>query len=66
LTAKKANSLQIEQTRKNVSRGTLVEIEARIRCVNDAELFVLARVLKTELSSLHPRDVAAIVGTLRR
>ena len=37
-----------------------------VRCVNDAELFVLARVLKTEPGALFPRDVAVIVSALVR
>ena len=36
----------------------------RVRCVNDAELFVLARVLKTEPGGLFPRDVAVIISAL--
>ncbi|MEX2579130.1 MAG: helix-turn-helix transcriptional regulator [Verrucomicrobiales bacterium] len=36
----------------DVSRGTLSKIEARLRRVTDAELFVLALVLKVELNDL--------------
>jgi transcriptional regulator with XRE-family HTH domain len=48
----------------DVSRGTLAKIEARVRCVNDAELFILARVLKAELPSLFPRDLTLITSAL--
>ena len=50
----------------DVSRGTLAKIEARVRCVNDAELFVLARVLKTEINAFFPRDAAVVLSMLRR
>ena len=50
----------------DVSRGTLAKIESRVRCVNDAELFVLARVLKTELHALFPRDLVLITSALSK
>ncbi len=50
----------------DVSRGTLAKIEARVRCVNDAELFVLARVLKTDLSNLFPRETSHVIAALVR
>jgi len=48
----------------DISRGTVAKIEARVRCVNDAELFVLARVLKVELSELFPRNLASISAAI--
>ena len=50
----------------DVSRGTLSKIEARVRCVSDAELFILAKVLKTEVSALFPRDAKLVLWTLHR
>jgi transcriptional regulator with XRE-family HTH domain len=50
----------------DVSRGTLAKIEARVRCVNDAELFVLARVLKSELSALYPGDARGVLKALSK
>lgn len=50
----------------DVSRGTLAKIEAGVRCVSDAELFVLARALKTELGTLFPRDSALIISACGR
>ena len=40
----------------DITRGTLSQIEARIRCVTDEELFILARVLKVGPESLFPVD----------
>ncbi len=48
----------------DVSRGTLAKIEAQVRCVNDAELFVLARVLKCDLTALYPKDAGTVLRSL--
>ncbi len=37
----------------DISRGTLAKIEARVRCVSDAELRLLARILKARLEDLY-------------
>ena len=49
----------------DVSRGTLAKIEARVRCVTDAELFVLARVMKTDMGALFPHETAGIISMIR-
>ncbi len=36
----------------DISRGTLSQIEAQLRCVTDDELLALARVLKVSTDSL--------------
>jgi transcriptional regulator with XRE-family HTH domain len=36
----------------DISRGTLSQIEAQLRCVKDVELLALARVLKVSTDSL--------------
>jgi transcriptional regulator with XRE-family HTH domain len=41
----------------DISRGTLSQIEARLRCVTDDELFALARVLKVTTDSLFPAEL---------
>ena len=38
----------------DVSRGTLAKVEARVRCVNDEELMVLAKALKASVDELYP------------
>ena len=38
----------------DISRGTLSQIEAQLRCVTDDELLALARVLKVSTDSLFP------------
>ena len=38
----------------DISRGTLSQIEAQLRCVTDDELLALARVLKVTTDSLYP------------
>jgi transcriptional regulator with XRE-family HTH domain len=49
----------------DISRATLSKIEAGVRCVTDAELFLVARVLKVDPAALFPRDVAAVLALLR-
>ena len=39
----------------DLSRGGLSKIEAQFRRVNDAELYLLARVLKCEMRDLFPK-----------
>ena len=41
-----------------VSRGTLAKIEAGIRCVNDQELWIIARSLRVSLDALYPSGIA--------
>jgi len=41
----------------HISRGTLSQIEAQIRCVTDEELFLLASVLGVSADSLFPADL---------
>ena len=41
----------------DISRGTLSQIEARLRCVTDAELFQLSSVLKVPTDDLFPADM---------
>ena len=38
----------------DLSRGTLSKIEAQLRCVTDAELVILAKALKVEVSAVLP------------
>jgi transcriptional regulator with XRE-family HTH domain len=38
----------------DISRGTLSQIEAQVRCVADDELLALAKVLKVSTDSLFP------------
>lgn len=44
----------------DLSRGTLAKIEAQVRCVTDAELFALAKILKAELPEFYPASRAEI------
>jgi transcriptional regulator with XRE-family HTH domain len=41
----------------DVSRGTLSQIEAQVRCVSDAELFRLAEILGVAADSLRPESM---------
>ena len=41
----------------DISRATLSQIEAQVRCVKDLELFRLASVLKVSTDSLFPADL---------
>ena len=38
----------------DISRGTVSQIEAQIRCVSDSELFLLASVLDVSTEALYP------------
>jgi transcriptional regulator with XRE-family HTH domain len=49
-----------------LSRGTLAKIEAQVRCVSDAEVFILARALKKDLEQLYPATRSVIVGQLNQ
>ncbi len=52
----------------DITRAGLSKIESRIRRVNDAEVLVLARVLKCDLKDLFPpksRDVARVLRQAR-
>jgi transcriptional regulator with XRE-family HTH domain len=40
-----------------LSRSTLAKIEAQVRCVSDAELFVLAKALRKELEQLYSSEI---------
>ena len=40
----------------DISRGTLSKIEARLRRVNDAEVMLIAKVLKCSIADLYPRE----------
>ena len=40
----------------DISRGTVSQIEAQIRCVSDSELFLLASVLDVSTESLYPAN----------
>jgi transcriptional regulator with XRE-family HTH domain len=41
----------------DISRGTLSHIEARLRCVTDKELFLLASVFKVSTDDLYPAEM---------
>jgi len=43
----------------DISRGTLSKIEAGLRCVSDAEVVLLAKILGCSPTDLLPKDVRA-------
>jgi len=47
-------SVQCQLSGFDISRGTLSQIEARLRCVTDDELLAFSRVLKVSIDSLFP------------
>ena len=49
----------------DASRAAVSKIEARLRRVNDAELFIIGKVLKCELSSLFPNDLSELEDVVR-
>ena len=50
----------------DISRGTLSKIEARLRRVNDAEVMLIAKVLKCSIADLYPRDEIGELLTVAR
>lgn len=40
----------------DISRGTLAKIEAQVRCVNDKEVYILAKVLGVSVDKLYEHD----------
>ena len=50
----------------DVSRSTLAKVEVQIRCVNDEELFILAKALRVEMHDLFPSDFKRRFATLYR
>lgn len=49
-------AVQCQLNGLDISRGTVSQIEARLRCVADDELLALARVLKVSTDSLFPQQ----------
>lgn len=50
-------TVQCQLNGLDISRGTLSQIEARLRCVTDDELLALAKVLKVSTDSLFPAEL---------
>ncbi|QTN31213.1 helix-turn-helix transcriptional regulator [Akkermansiaceae bacterium] len=50
----------------DLTRAGLSKIEARLRRVNDAELLLLARVLKCDLADLYPKRPADLDRVVRQ
>jgi transcriptional regulator with XRE-family HTH domain len=50
----------------DLTRGGLSKIEARLRRVNDAELLVLAKVLKCGVADLYPAKPGDLARVLRQ
>lgn len=50
----------------HITRGTLAKIESQVRCVSDAELYILAKSLRTPVENLFPHDRPAIVAQLNQ
>lgn len=50
----------------DLTRGGLSKIEAQLRRVNDAELLVLAKVLKCAVSELYPAKPGNLARVLRQ
>jgi transcriptional regulator with XRE-family HTH domain len=46
----------------DLSRGGLAKIEAQVRCVSDAEVYVLARALRAPLDDLYPRHGPTVLA----
>ena len=50
----------------NISRATVSQIEAQLRCVIDTELFLLASVLDVPAGDLYPADFKKLHRRRRR
>ena len=50
----------------DISRPTLAKIEAGLRCVSEAEIVLLAAVLKCAVTDLLPKDVRVCLAFVAR
>ena len=50
-------AVQCQLNGLDISRGALSQIEARLRCVVDTELLILARVLRVKTDDLYPAEM---------
>ena len=50
-------AVQCQVAGLNISRGTLSQIEAQLRCVSEFELFQLSRILKVPMDGLFPEEI---------
>lgn len=64
--SQEALSAKLQLAGWDISRGGLSKIEACLRRVNDAELWVLAKVLSCPLVDLFPPRPKALVDVLRQ
>lgn len=47
-----------------LSRSTLAKVESQVRCVSDAEIFILAKALHKDIEQLYPSSRSAILDRL--
>ena len=64
--SQEAFAAKLQLTGWDFSRGGLSKIEAGLRRVNDAELWVLAKALSCPLADLYPARPKRIVEVLRQ
>ena len=64
--SQEALSAKLQVAGWDLTRAGLSKIEARLRRVNDAELLVLARVLKCSVSDLYPAKPGNLARVLRQ
>lgn len=63
--SQEALAAKLEVAGCDLTRGGLSKIEARLRRVNDAELLVLAKVLKCGVAELYPAKPGNLARVLR-
>jgi len=64
--SQEAFSAKLQLSGWDLSRGGLSKIEAGLRRVNDAELWVLAKTLGLSVGELYPAKPKGIQGVLRQ
>jgi transcriptional regulator with XRE-family HTH domain len=64
--SQEALAAKLQMAGWDVSRGGLSKIEAGLRRVNDAELWMLAKVLECQMADLFPTRSKVILGVLRQ
>ena len=64
--SQEAFAAKLQLTGWDLSRGGLSKIEAGLRRVNDAELWVLAKALSCQLTDLYPARPKRITEVLRQ
>lgn len=57
---------KLQRSGWDISRGGVSKIEARLRLVNDGELYLMAKTLGCELNDLYPARITDLARVIRQ